>query len=424
MRFWRRSSAGPVREARTPGASVPEGADAEVPSRALGRGRPQVQKLRSVEARVGNALALALFGVLAAGVLIWYYARAWSRPHAARAAVQAATAARAGGEMTLPALSIPQRPVPVIVVKADASSSAPPALQSVAMAGGAPSVSLPPLSSTPVPVGQVRSDRVHRATANLQRPLSGPLFEGASDPNSGGEAVGAAVEGGAAAAHADAGAGADTSSASASLAPSVVPATAASELGSLDLTLTKGSSIDCTLETAIDSTLPGLATCVTATDVFGASGKVVLLERGTLLVGETRSDVRAGQARLFVLWTTARTPNGVVVNLDSQGTDSLGRAGLPGRVERQWGERFGAAVMLSVIEGAVAAGVASQEKPGSSSVVIDPTGASDVLTEALRQSAALAPKIVKAQGDRIAILVERDIDFRSVYTLNPMPPSR
>ena len=31
--------------------------------------------------------------------------------------------------------------------------------------------------------------------------------------------------------------------------------------------------IDCTLETAIDSTLPGMTTCVTATDTFGVDGK-------------------------------------------------------------------------------------------------------------------------------------------------------
>jgi hypothetical protein len=97
VRFWRRRSAGAVSEATAAGATEPEGAGAreaspqmesasvrraDYPPAAppLGRGRPQVQKLRSVEARVGNALALALFGVLAAGFLIWYYTRAWSRP--------------------------------------------------------------------------------------------------------------------------------------------------------------------------------------------------------------------------------------------------------------------------------------------------------------------------------------------------------
>src|SRR2546430_6076762 len=54
--------------------------------------------------------------------------------------------------------------------------------------------------------------------------------------------------------------------------------------------LPRGAFIDCTLETAIDSTLPGMTTCIVAADTFGADGKVVLLERGTKLVGETRSE--------------------------------------------------------------------------------------------------------------------------------------
>ena len=58
--------------------------------------------------------------------------------------------------------------------------------------------------------------------------------------------------------------------------------------------LAKGAFIDCTLETAIDSTLPGMTTCITATDTFSADGSVVLLERGTKLVGETRGEVAAG----------------------------------------------------------------------------------------------------------------------------------
>src|SRR5205823_13203932 len=115
------------------------------------------------------------------------------------------------------------------------------------------------------------------------------------------------------------------------------------------LLLARGTFIDCTLETAIDSTLPGLTTCITATDTFSADGSVVLLERGTKLLGETRGEVQQGSSRLFVLWTEGRTPTGVVVPLSSPGTDELGRSGLAGEVNRHFWERFGAAILLSVL---------------------------------------------------------------------------
>ena len=73
------------------------------------------------------------------------------------------------------------------------------------------------------------------------------------------------------------------------------PAAHAEILPAQRLLLPKGAFIDCTLETAIDSTLPGMTTCVMATDVFGVDGKVVLMERGTKLVGETQGQVQQGR---------------------------------------------------------------------------------------------------------------------------------
>jgi type IV secretion system protein VirB10 len=123
---------------------------------------------------------------------------------------------------------------------------------------------------------------------------------------------------------------------SALVRPSVTTAVRAQVLPTQRLLLPKGAFLDCTLETAIDSTLPGMTTCVMATDTFGVDGQVVLLERGTKLVGETRGQVQQGSARVFVLWDEARTPAGVIVPLASPGADELGRSGLPGSVDRHF----------------------------------------------------------------------------------------
>jgi len=187
--------------------------------------------------------------------------------------------------------------------------------------------------------------------------------------------------------------------------------------------LPKGAFIDCTLETAIDSSLPGMTTCITAADTFGADGTVVLLERGSKLVGETRGQVQQGQARVFVVWTEVRSPTGVVVPLDSPGTDELGRAGLPGEVERHFWERFGAAMLISVVNGAVQAGVQAANHSGGA-VIYAPSASQDVMTEVLRSTISIAPTVTKRNGDRIQVLVARDLDFRSVYELHAPPTGR
>jgi len=198
------------------------------------------------------------------------------------------------------------------------------------------------------------------------------------------------------------------------LHPSLAAAAPAAVLPTQRLLLPKGAFVDCTLETAIDSTLPGMTTCITATDTFSADGTVVLLERGSKLVGETRGEVAQGSARVFVLWSEARTPSGIVVPLASPGTDELGRAGVSGTVDRHFWQRFGAALLISIIDGATQAAVASA---GSGAVIYNPSASQGVTTEVLKGTLSIPPTVRKAQGDRIQILVARDIDFRPVYEL-------
>jgi len=199
------------------------------------------------------------------------------------------------------------------------------------------------------------------------------------------------------------------------LKPGLTQPVEAKVLPTQRLLLPKGAFLDCTLETAIDSSLPGMTTCVLATDSFGADGSVVLLERGTKLVGETRGQVRQATARIFVLWSEARTPTGVIVPLASAGTDELGRSGLAGEVDRHFWDRFGAAILVSVIDGGVQAAAQSTNNGGT--VIFNPSAPRDVMTEVLKSTIDIPPTVAKANGDRIQVLVARDLDFRSVYEL-------
>jgi type IV secretion system protein VirB10 len=371
---------------------------------------------------VSNLLAAGLMIALGVAALTWYYAHALARPTRTRQTAQANAANRAAGEMPLPPLgpiALPAAPVPVQPGQAAIASPVP------------LSPDAPLAEAQPTPVGTAPSGLASRTPQelDLERRLSGAVFAHESAPTTPASPSGAATEpaDGSAAAVSDTGTSSRTGTTQAPsdgrgdslvglLRPTVTDTVQAKLLPTQRFLLPKGSFIDCTLETAIDSTLPGMTTCVTATDTFGADGKVVLLERGTKLVGETRGEVQQGQARVFVVWTQARTPAGVVVPLDSPGTDELGRAGLPGEVQRHFWQRFGAAMLVSLVDGVVQAGVQASTR-SNGAIIYAPSGSQDVLTEVLRGTISIPPTVIKHNGDRIEVLVARDLDFRSVYEL-------
>ena len=186
-----------------------------------------------------------------------------------------------------------------------------------------------------------------------------------------------------------------------------------------NLFITKGTSIECVLETAMSSDVLGMTSCRITRDVYSTSGKIVLLERGTRIVGQYKGGLQQGQSRLFVLWNRAETPNGVIIDLDSGGTDALGRAGHEGFIDNHFYERFSGAIMLSLIDdiGAYAVGQASNTQNGQIQLSGTAGSTSDAAGIALENSINIRPTFYKNQGDLVNIFIARDLDFRGVYAL-------
>lgn len=195
----------------------------------------------------------------------------------------------------------------------------------------------------------------------------------------------------------------------------------AGQLGDRNFIVAMGGSIPCVLETALSSDQPGFTSCLIPRDVLSDNGRVVLLEKGTQIVGEYRGGLRRGQSRLFVLWTRAKTPAGVIVTLASPATDALGRAGFDGQVDTHWWERFGSALLLSIVGDATSL-AATTLRDADMDVQRTAGSGKDAAAIAVEQSIAVPPTLSKHQGALVSIFVARDLDFSDVYRLRVTEP--
>ncbi|WP_317993706.1 type IV secretion system protein VirB10 [Bartonella gliris] len=201
------------------------------------------------------------------------------------------------------------------------------------------------------------------------------------------------------------------------LKPTTLEGIRASTLGNRNYIITTGTPIPCILETAISSDQQGFASCIVSRDILSDNGRVVLLDKGTQIVGEYRAGLKKGQMRLFVLWTRAKTPNGVIITLASPATDTLGRSGVDGDVDNHWLERIGSALLVSIIRDATnyaKSRLSKEQEKNSSETVSSGQNIASIVTE---NYANISPTLTKNQGEMVNVFVARDLDFSSVYKL-------
>ncbi len=176
--------------------------------------------------------------------------------------------------------------------------------------------------------------------------------------------------------------------------------------------LPKGTPISCVLDTAIQSDQPGLIKCSLTEDVYSSDKTIKLLDRGSIATGEYRvSSIKYGKSRIFAIWDRIRTPAGAVIDVDSPATDSLGRAGIGGFIDRHYFERFGTAILISIIDDVFDNSVETEYYNKSSNSLSRSFG------EILKEYAQIRPTLHKNQGGEVLIFTARDLDFSSIYGL-------
>jgi type IV secretion system protein VirB10 len=166
----------------------------------------------------------------------------------------------------------------------------------------------------------------------------------------------------------------------------------------------------------IVSDLPGAIAIMLDRDVYGEEGRIPLLPWGTRITGKPNSTVRKGQERTFVATATAYLPgpDGEKIELDSTVADQLGSSGLDGDVDNHYAQILGMSAVLSIL-GAGSSNVGVSGMDNSNSAAMYRENVQSSLAQSSQQLlsgyANIPPTLTVAQGARVRIQVEHELDF-------------
>jgi type IV secretion system protein VirB10 len=169
------------------------------------------------------------------------------------------------------------------------------------------------------------------------------------------------------------------------------------KINNLDTTIATGKVIEATLETAINSEMPGMVRAVVSKDVVGEMGNRILIPRGSRLYGTYSSSVNHGQTRLAITWNKVLRPDGFVVSIDAQVADQFGRTGIEGDVDSRYFEMFQNSLLLSFITLGTAVALEKVVGVSGQNQVVNANGS--VATTNITPANAAAQSIITTASD-------------------------
>lgn len=148
-----------------------------------------------------------------------------------------------------------------------------------------------------------------------------------------------------------------------------------------------------------------------------------LIPRGTVVLGRQSRQPLAGERRLVIVWERLLLPEGQSLDLDGEpAAGGDGTLGVPGRVDRRWGEQVRTAVLLSLVGAGLQ--LSQPQRSGDFSQAADPgqvaAGAVGLELGRLSQRVLerlvdLPPTVTLSPGARVHMLTTRDLVFDRPY---------
>lgn len=183
-------------------------------------------------------------------------------------------------------------------------------------------------------------------------------------------------------------------------------------------TVAQGAMVPAVLMSRINTDLPGDVVAMVTVDIYDSiKSRMLLIPRGTRIVGRYNADVQSGVPRVSAAFTRLILPNGRSVQLGAmRGVDGQGGSGLEGELDSHFWSMYGASFLV--------AGLAHLFENSSTNITVNNYGSSggsvgsaagqilvDTTKKIMEKDSARRPTITIEPGGKFNIMVQRDIEL-------------
>lgn len=183
----------------------------------------------------------------------------------------------------------------------------------------------------------------------------------------------------------------------------------------LSRVITADRFISAVLINQINSELGGKVISQIENNIYGAHGRFVLIPSGSKAIGEFKPLKKVGEKRLEIRWKRIITPNGINITFleDAQMTDQMGRSGISGEVDNKYFEKYGIALLVTLINTAVTSYVMQESDEFNRDLLVSSSGeVGKIANEILKDNINIKPTVKIPKGSRIKISPVTDIWFK------------
>jgi type IV secretory pathway VirB10-like protein len=187
--------------------------------------------------------------------------------------------------------------------------------------------------------------------------------------------------------------------------------------------LYEGTVIEAVLINRLEGSFAGPVLAQITTDIYSNDGQVLLIKKGSKVIGEARKVGDRDQQRLAVAFHRLIMKGGYSVNLDQlPGLDQAGATALKDKVNHHYLATFGTSIMLGALAGLSMAGTQGgyvQDGSDAYRQGVSRQISSDA-TRILDRQLNRLPEITIREGHRIKLILSADLSLPA-YQQHPAP---